>query len=75
MSRFYLVCAVIILLAAGACTPWTARPIEAVTAPAAESPARYVDSIWNSKLLPAVLNGRWRRARCSMRLQSRRQTR
>jgi predicted lipoprotein len=57
MSRFLLLCAVILLLAAGACTPWTVRPIEAENAPAAQNPARYVDSIWNSKLLPAVLNG------------------
>ena len=57
MSRVCLVCAIVFLLGAGACTPWTVRPIEAESAPAAERPVRYVDSIWNSKLLPAVLNG------------------
>ena len=57
MSRSCLFCALLLLLANGACTPWTIRPIEAENAPAAGNPARYVDSIWNSKLLPAVLNG------------------
>src|SRR5579862_2555672 len=43
-----------------ACVPWTVRPIddskEANDRPVAVSPAAYVDGIWNSKLLPAVLN-------------------
>jgi len=42
------------------CVPWTVRPIEdkdVAVGPVAANPVEYVDSIWNTKLLPAVLNG------------------
>jgi predicted lipoprotein len=43
-----------------ACVPWTVRPLEsetsAATSSAALTPARYVDAMWDSKLLPAILN-------------------
>ena len=47
--------------ALGSCVPWTVRPIDAdkeapPQAAAVTNPAAYVDSIWTSKLLPAVLN-------------------
>ncbi len=42
------------------CSPWTVRPIDdssdrGSSGPAALSPAAYADSIWSSKLIPAVL--------------------
>jgi len=52
-----------VVFAAGlaSCVPWTVRPIgaesEAPSGPAVASPQAYVDSIWESKLMPAVLNG------------------
>ena len=46
-------------LALGSCTPWTVRPIdsasESLAAGGALNPAAYVDSIWSSKLIPAIL--------------------
>lgn len=43
------------------CVPWTVRPIgwekdAASVSPIAENPAAYVNSIWASKLLPAVMS-------------------
>ena len=52
-----------VVFAAGlaSCVPWTVRPIgaesESASGPAVASPQEYVDSIWNAKLVPAVLNG------------------
>ena len=49
--------AVVVCLLLASCVPWTVRPIEseqASTGPAAQSAAAYVDSIWQSKLVPAV---------------------
>src|SRR5262249_51122701 len=48
-------------LTMASCVPWTVRPIDEEKEPPAgantvTSPAAYVDSIWASKLLPAVLN-------------------
>ena len=38
-----------------ACVPWTVRPIgDSSSTKAVASPAAYVDSIWDSKLLPAL---------------------
>jgi predicted lipoprotein len=37
------------------CVPWTVRPIESETKTPATA-AAYVDSIWSSKLVPAVMN-------------------
>jgi len=37
------------------CVPWTVRPIEPETK-APQTAAAYVDSIWASKLVPAVMN-------------------
>ncbi len=46
-------------LALGSCTPWTVRPIDSANkskaAGGALNPAAYVDSIWSSKLIPAIL--------------------
>jgi predicted lipoprotein len=47
-------------LALASCVPWTVRPLDAEKdAPgesaAVASPATFVDSIWTSKLLPAIL--------------------
>jgi predicted lipoprotein len=43
-----------------ACVPWTVRPIDsgegATDTAATVSPAAYVNSIWSSKLLPAIEN-------------------
>lgn len=47
-------------LGLGSCVPWTVRPIDgekdSAGAPATANPKAYVDSIWEAKLLPAVLN-------------------
>jgi len=47
-------------LALGSCAPWTVRPIADETNPSADAaalaPAAYADSIWETKLVPAVLN-------------------
>jgi predicted lipoprotein len=48
-------------LALGSCVPWTVRPIDdekdaSYQPVAATNPAAYVDSIWASKLLPAIAN-------------------
>jgi predicted lipoprotein len=44
----------------GACVPWTVRPIDgekdAAEGPATVNPKAYVDSIWEAKLVPAVLS-------------------
>jgi predicted lipoprotein len=54
--------AILILLGlwSNACVPWTVRPIESETDAAAgaavAAPAAYVESIWASELVPAVLN-------------------
>jgi predicted lipoprotein len=51
--------AVALTVALASCVPWTVRPIDAdqsvASGPAAASPVEYVDSIWASKLVPAVL--------------------
>jgi predicted lipoprotein len=47
-------------LGLASCVPWTVKPIEKTkdsSEAAALNPAAYVDSIWSSKLLPAVANG------------------
>jgi predicted lipoprotein len=47
-----------LLVALGACTPWTTRPIgwqEGGAASSAQSPTAYADSIWAAKLVPAIL--------------------
>lgn len=45
-------------LALASCTPWTVRPIDSDHSSSgtstAATPAAYVDSIWSSKLLPAI---------------------
>jgi len=48
---------VMILLCGGlaSCVPWTVRPIEQETK-APQTAAAYIDSIWASKLVPAVTN-------------------
>ncbi|HUB32987.1 MAG TPA: DUF2291 domain-containing protein [Bryobacteraceae bacterium] len=55
-----IICIVAPSLILSACAPWTIRPLDADDAAAGSStgvsPARYVDSIWTSKLLPEVLN-------------------
>lgn len=47
-------------LISSACSPWTIRPLDAddpaATSSATVSPARYVDGMWDSKLLPAILS-------------------
>jgi predicted lipoprotein len=49
-----------LLLGLGSCTPWTVTPIDSGSGTnkgsETASPAAYVDSIWASKLLPAVWN-------------------
>ncbi len=50
-------CAAILSLSLTACVPWTVRPIEGQSAAAAKDrfdAARFVDSEWQSKILPAV---------------------
>jgi predicted lipoprotein len=51
---------ILLLLALGSCTPWTVRPIASEkgesSAAAPGSPAAYVDSLWSTKLVPAVLH-------------------
>jgi predicted lipoprotein len=46
-------------LALGSCTPWTVRPIDSdkdtKAGGAALNPAAYVDAIWSSRLIPAIL--------------------
>lgn len=44
-----------LLCALAACVPWTVKPL-ADGAPAAVTPAAYVESIWGGKLVPAVLS-------------------
>ena len=44
------------------CVPWTVVPIgqqekDTASGPAVASPAQYVDSIWSTRLVPAILNG------------------
>jgi predicted lipoprotein len=39
-----------------ACVPWTVVPIEEETT-AADDPAAYVESVWESRLLPAAVRG------------------
>lgn len=43
-------------LALGACVPWTVRPIDEEKTSSTINPKAYVDSIWESKLLPEVMN-------------------
>jgi predicted lipoprotein len=48
------------LLALCSCVPWTVRPIEkneSGSGPQRFNAAAYVDSIWNSKVLPAAMDG------------------
>ncbi|MBE0658512.1 MAG: DUF2291 domain-containing protein [Bryobacteraceae bacterium] len=50
-----------LMLVLASCVPWTVRPIGGDATPAAAAvassdPVAYVDSIWSSRLLPAVLN-------------------
>jgi len=59
-STGYMAAGALSLVLCG-CVPWTVRPIE--NGESAESsghatlvPSRYVDSIWDSKLVPTVLN-------------------
>lgn len=51
--------AAVLLMSLTGCVPWTVRPIEdadsAKSAAGPAAPAAYVDSIWDSKLLPAIL--------------------
>ena len=46
---------VALALGLASCVPWTVRPIDEEKE-ASVSPAAYVDSIWQAKLAPAVLN-------------------
>lgn len=60
MTRLGLRLAAAALLAFGlvSCSPWTVRPIDdgrSNSAAAATSPSAYVDGMWSTKLLPAVL--------------------
>jgi predicted lipoprotein len=60
MKQWFHGLAILLLsLTVGSCTPWTVRPIGSETDdaanPSALTPAAYVDSIWSTKLLPAVL--------------------
>ena len=47
-------------LALGSCVPWTVRPLdegnETTAGPAAASPAAYVDAIWTTRLVPAIMH-------------------
>lgn len=54
MRRPFLLAPILIL---ESCVPWTVRPIETEAAanPSATTPTAYVDSIWQAKLVPAVL--------------------
>lgn len=50
-----------LMLVLASCVPWTVRPIGGEAKPAAGTmapadPVAYVDSIWSSRLVPAVLN-------------------
>ena len=62
MTRGARMAMVVLPLGLVCCVPWTVRPIDAEkqdqsSAPAAaQNPVAYVDSIWNSKLLPAILS-------------------
>jgi len=56
-----LIATLTLLLGLAACVPWTVRPIQddsaqSGTGAAARGPAEYVDSIWSTKLVPAVLS-------------------
>jgi predicted lipoprotein len=50
---------VVLVFSAPACVPWTVVPIEddAATAAPTSEPKAYVDSIWESRLLPAAARG------------------
>jgi predicted lipoprotein len=51
----------LLCLVLDSCAPWTVRPIEnatdSVTGPPVGAPTAYVDSIWETKLIPAILTG------------------
>ncbi len=52
--------AVVLFVVLSACVPWTVRPIQdgdsANSSAASLTPAAYVDSVWDAKLIPAILN-------------------
>lgn len=53
--------ALLLALSLASCVPWTVRPIQTAQqnqpgGSVSTDPAAYVDSIWASKLLPAVIN-------------------
>ncbi len=59
LPSFYALLA--LAIAPRSCPPWTVRPIESkdqtvLQASAVANPAAYVDSIWASKLVPAVMS-------------------
>lgn len=55
-----VVVAVALFIALSACVPWTVRPIDDDSAKSnattSKTPAAYVDSVWDTKLIPAILN-------------------
>ena len=56
--RIVVVVGLFVLLSG--CVPWTVRPIQDDSSKSStttsQSPAAYVDSVWDSKLIPAILN-------------------
>jgi predicted lipoprotein len=60
MRRCPVLAGAVTALFLAACAPWTVRPIDDKAdeqpTPTARNPAQYVESIWSSKLVPAVLN-------------------
>ena len=57
IAKFHTRVLLAVSLGLTCCVPWTVRPIGAEKAPSGPanlSPAAYVDSIWTSKLLPAI---------------------
>lgn len=58
-SGLRTVTVLVLSLGLASCVPWTVRPIgsekeEPAGSPATSSPVAYVDSIWTSRLLPAI---------------------
>lgn len=60
IPKFRTAAILVLLMTLPSCVPWTTRPIDAekdsnAPSPAASGPAAYVDAIWSTRLLPAVL--------------------
>jgi predicted lipoprotein len=53
-GRLIATAAIPFALLLSACVPWTVRPIERSDRSGAVTPAAYVDSIWETKLAPAI---------------------